>query len=144
MSRKFGLPPAPGCTEVVPNPLRRYCQRRLSRELRFPPPTEVTRHLHSPHKGGGLKRPKEESGPSPLPCGNEATPPLLLWYQQRASGEPKLPPPATSNEELISFIGRGQQRPGLPGSPVVKNPPANAWDTDSVPAPERFHMPRGN
>ena len=113
VSRKLGLPPSPGCIEAVPNPLRRYCQRRLIKELRFPPPTKVTRHLHSPHKGGGLERPKEESGPSPLPCGNEATSPLL-WYQKRASEEPKPPPPATGNEEPISFIGRGQQRPGLP------------------------------
>ena len=112
VSRKLGLPPSPGCIEAVPNPLRRYCQRRLSKELRFPPPTKVTRHLHSPHKGGGLERPKE-SGPSQLPCGNEATSPLL-WYQKRASEEPKPPPPATGNEEPISFIGRGQQRPGLP------------------------------
>ena len=30
------------------------------------------------------------------------------------------------------------------GGPVVKNLPANAGDTGSIPAPERFHMLRGN
>ena len=32
----------------------------------------------------------------------------------------------------------------FPGGPVVKNPPANAVDTVSIPCPRRFHMPRGN
>ena len=32
----------------------------------------------------------------------------------------------------------------FPGNPVVKNPPANAGDTGSIPGPRRFHMPRGN
>ena len=27
----------------------------------------------------------------------------------------------------------------FPGSPVVKNPPANAGDMDSIPGSERFH-----
>ena len=30
------------------------------------------------------------------------------------------------------------------GGAVVKNPPANAGDTDSSPGPGRFHMPRSN
>ena len=29
----------------------------------------------------------------------------------------------------------------FPGGPVVKNPPANAGDTGSIPAPGRSHMP---
>ena len=32
----------------------------------------------------------------------------------------------------------------LPGSAVVKNPPANAGDTGSSPGPGRSHMPRSN
>ena len=32
----------------------------------------------------------------------------------------------------------------FPGSPVVKNLPANAGDTGSIPGPGRFHMPWGN
>ena len=32
----------------------------------------------------------------------------------------------------------------FPGGPVVKNPPAAAGDTSSIPGPGRFHMPQGN
>ena len=33
---------------------------------------------------------------------------------------------------------------GFPRGPVVKNLPANAVDTGSIPDLGRFHMPRGN
>ena len=33
---------------------------------------------------------------------------------------------------------------GFPGGSVVKNPPANAGDMDSVPGRGRSHMPRSN
>ena len=32
----------------------------------------------------------------------------------------------------------------FPGSAVVKNPPANAGDTGSIPGPGRSHMPWSN
>ena len=32
----------------------------------------------------------------------------------------------------------------FPGGPVVKNPPANAVDTGSIPGLRRFHMPQSN
>ena len=32
----------------------------------------------------------------------------------------------------------------FPGGAVVKNPPASAGDTGSIPGPGRSHMPRGN
>ena len=32
----------------------------------------------------------------------------------------------------------------FPGGTVVKNPPANAGDTGSIPGPGRSHMPRSN
>ena len=32
----------------------------------------------------------------------------------------------------------------FPGSPVVKNPPANAGDTGSIPGLRKFHMLQGN
>ena len=32
----------------------------------------------------------------------------------------------------------------FPGGAVVENPPANAGDMDSIPGPERSHMPRSN
>ena len=36
------------------------------------------------------------------------------------------------------------QRRGFPGDAVVKNPPANAGDTNLTPGPGRPHMPRSN
>ena len=36
------------------------------------------------------------------------------------------------------------QGQGFPGGTVVKNPPANAGDMGSSPAPGRSHMPRSN
>ena len=33
---------------------------------------------------------------------------------------------------------------GFPGGAVVKNPPANAGDTGSIPGPGRSHMPQSN
>ena len=33
---------------------------------------------------------------------------------------------------------------GFPGGAVVKNLPAGAGDTGSIPGPGRFHMPRSN
>ena len=38
----------------------------------------------------------------------------------------------------------GGNRRGFPGGPVVKNPPANAGDTGSIPALGRSHVPRDN
>ena len=34
-------------------------------------------------------------------------------------------------------------RQAFPGGPVVKNPPAKAGDTGSIPGPRRSHMPLG-
>ena len=36
------------------------------------------------------------------------------------------------------------QSAGFPGGPVVKNPPANAEDTSSIPGSVRSHMQQGN
>ena len=35
-------------------------------------------------------------------------------------------------------------KPGFPGGSVVRNLPANARDTGSIPDPGRSHMPRSN
>ena len=32
----------------------------------------------------------------------------------------------------------------FPSGPLVKNPPANSWDTSSIPGPGGFHMPQGS
>ena len=37
-----------------------------------------------------------------------------------------------------------EEKVDLPGGPVVKNPPANAGDTGSIPGSGRFHMLRSN
>ena len=78
-----------------------------------------------------------------------------------------LTPPANSHlvkrmAQVKSFIGNkmwtalGQkpqqccsfffikQEEGFPGGSVVKNTPANAGDTGSIPGPGSFHMPRSN
>ena len=33
---------------------------------------------------------------------------------------------------------------GFPGGPVIKNPPARAGDTGSIPGPGRYYVPCGN
>ena len=43
----------------------------------------------------------------------------------------------------MTFVKIHQWR-DFPGDPVVKNPPANAGDRGSIPAPGKFHMQRGN
>ena len=50
---------------------------------------------------------------------------------------------------FVRELGRNvikDQRKGrdFPGGAVVKNLPANAWDTGSIPLRGRFHIPRSN
>ena len=40
--------------------------------------------------------------------------------------------------------GFKKERGDFPGGAVVKNPPANAGDTGSIPGPGRSHMPWSN
>ena len=42
------------------------------------------------------------------------------------------------------MVKNKKQNRGFPGGPGVKNPPANAGDTGSIPGLGRSHMPRGN
>lgn len=51
------------------------------------------------------------------------------------------------------MYGRNQQKNNIllktnckdfPNGPVIKNPPANAEDTDSIPGWGGFHMPQSN
>ena len=37
-----------------------------------------------------------------------------------------------------------QEARGFPGGAVVKNPPADAGEKGSIPAPGKFYMPRGS
>ena len=40
----------------------------------------------------------------------------------------------------IKTVKKDDERETSPGGPVVKNPPANAGDTGSIPGPGRSHM----
>ena len=44
----------------------------------------------------------------------------------------------------ITEIMKHEQVRDFPGATVVKNPPANAGDTGSIPGPGRSHMPLSN
>ena len=51
--------------------------------------------------------------------------------------------------ELVGHMARKclnlkESAKGFPGGAVVKNPPANAGDTGSIPGPGRSHMLRNN
>ena len=46
------------------------------------------------------------------------------------------------SEEMT--CAKSQNCGDFPGIAVVKNPPANAGDTDSIPGPGRSHMPQSN
>ena len=47
-------------------------------------------------------------------------------------------------QKLVIFWSGRKTKQDFPGGLVIKNPPANAGDTDSIPDPGRPHMPRGN
>ena len=47
-------------------------------------------------------------------------------------------------DQQASHFSSQNHKVGFPGGPVVKNPPANAGDTGSIPGPGRFHMPQGS
>ena len=51
---------------------------------------------------------------------------------------------ATWKDRLNARNGIKKEVEDFPGGAVVKNPPANAGDTGSSPAPGRSHMPRSN
>ena len=40
----------------------------------------------------------------------------------------------------LKIVKKGDERENVPGGPVVKNPPANAGDTGSIPGPGRSLM----
>ena len=47
-------------------------------------------------------------------------------------------------KELLQLYSKKTTQLGFPGGAVVKNPPANAGDTGSLPGPGRSHMPWSN
>ena len=72
--------------------------------------------------------------------------------QLKASGKWKIKPRDStihSQEKLKTIffkkeetISENRMERGFPGGTVVKNPPANAGDTGSIPGPGRSHMPK--
>ena len=54
----------------------------------------------------------------------------------------------TEDKPIIYFSITNQppkdQWPGFPGGSAIKNPPANAGDTGSIPDPGRSHVPQHN
>ena len=44
----------------------------------------------------------------------------------------------------LKIVKKDDERENVPGGPVVKNPPANAGDTGSIPGPGRSPMLRSN
>ena len=62
-----------------------------------------------------------------------------LTFQKTALDEKCIDfPSKKSVEDKNNWLG------DFPGGAVVKNPPANAGDTGSIPGPGRSHMPRSN
>ena len=53
--------------------------------------------------------------------------------------QPKAPEDSEENGYRTSFKGRAGR--DFPDGSMVKNPPANAGDTGSIPGPGRSHMP---
>ena len=49
-----------------------------------------------------------------------------------------------SRDPRTDFMASECHAGGLPGGPVVKNPPDNAGSRGSAPGPGRFHMLLGN
>ena len=47
-------------------------------------------------------------------------------------------------KKIFHANGNHKKAGGFPGGSAVKNPPANAGDTDSIPSPGRSHMPQSN
>ena len=45
---------------------------------------------------------------------------------------------------IQSEVSQKEKNRDFPGGTVVKNPPANAGDTGSIPGPGRSHMPWSN
>ena len=76
-----------------------------------------------------------------LPKGLQDSAPVWVGEEKRgeARGMPVAKEDFTYVKKIYIYIYMG-----LPWSPVVKNPPANTWDTGSIPGLGRSHMPQGS
>jgi len=64
----------------------------------------------------------------------------MFKIQDRGKNQSECIIPEKTNTEAHTHTHTKALSWGLPGDSVVKNPPANAGDTGSIPGPERSHM----
>ena len=81
----------------------------------------------------------------PSSCGAGAQPLRSTWHPPRPGPEPVSPvlaggSPTTAPPGKSALLVFTNMYRNFPGGAVVKNPPANAGDTDSSPGPGRSHM----
>ena len=68
----------------------------------------------------------------------------MFYYNPRYQPQVKVVLTAANFYQLLYNSYSRIQDGGFPGGAVVKNPPANAGDTGSIPGPGRSHMAWGN
>ena len=80
-------------------------------------------------------------GPRTAMKSGPRSPPL-----EKALAQKRRPNTAKNKEIKIKNVKKKKEvlQLDFPGGAVVKNPPANAGDTGSSPAPGKFHMPQSN
>ena len=75
-------------------------------------------------------------------------PPVSLASQSHHESPLRSPAQVEGTQGFLPQPEKDLERPSstrlVPSGPVVKNPPANAGDTGSIPAVGRVHMPQGN
>ena len=71
----------------------------------------------------------------------------IRWELLEDAGKwniPHLPPWSFCSSYTVPCCSSKTERKDAPGGSVVKNPPADAGDTGSIPDPETSHIPRSN
>lgn len=67
-----------------------------------------------------------------------------LEGQSERSGERSLPSLGKVSQAVGTATVKTGKAAGFPGESMVKNPPANAIEMDSIPGPKRSHVPLGD
>ena len=78
---------------------------------------------------------------APAPKAHALCPLPHLWVDHRIGNEAVV---SIYPHNVCSDTVFKKEAGDFPGGTVVKNPPANAGDTGSIPGPGRSHMPRSN
>ena len=66
---------------------------------------------------------------------------VSFLHPPKANLTPSLTESHEANQTV--FLGLKKYNQGFPSCSMVKNPPANAGNTSSIPGPGRFHTPQG-